>query len=213
MRPVMLGSLRRYIVAGVVILLPLVITAYIFWFFVHTLDNLLGGLTVFLVGRRIPGLGVFLSFLLVLGVGMIGANVLGRRFIEFGEGLLLRLPLVRTVYTSIKQLLTGFVLDNKNAFQQVVLVEYPRQGMYSLAFVTRKGAPWYQGQGSEELYSLFIPTTPNPTSGYMLLVPGQELEFLDLSVEDALKMIISGGLVPPNNRPATEERKDGANGT
>jgi len=103
----------------------------------------------------------------------------------------------------------GFVLDNKNAFQQVVLVEYPRPGMYSLAFVTRQGAPWYQGGGSEELYSLFIPTTPNPTSGYMLLVPREQLEFLDMSVEDALKMIISGGLVSPNNG-AIEE--DGANG-
>ncbi|MGI6559607.1 MAG: DUF502 domain-containing protein [Limnochordia bacterium] len=209
MRPVMVGSLRRYVVAGVIILLPLVLTAYIFWFFIHTLDNLLGGLAVFLVGRRIPGLGVLLSLLLVLGVGVIGANVLGRRFIEFGESLLLRLPLVRTVYTSIKQLLMGFVLDNKNAFQQVVLVEYPRPGMYSLAFVTRQGAPWYQGGGSEELYSLFIPTTPNPTSGYMLLVPREQLEFLDMSVEDALKMIISGGLVSPNNG-AIEE--DGANG-
>ncbi|NLN16085.1 MAG: DUF502 domain-containing protein [Firmicutes bacterium] len=172
------------------------------------MDNLLGGLAVFLVGRRVPGLGALLSLLLVLGVGVIGANVLGRRMIEFGESLLLRLPLVRTVYTSIKQLLMGFVLDNKDAFQQVVLVEYPRPGMYSLAFVTRQGAPWYQGEGSEELYSIFIPTTPNPTSGYMLLVPREQVEFVDLSVEDALKMIISGGLISPNK--AAEE--DGASG-
>jgi uncharacterized membrane protein len=124
---------------------------------------------------------------------VLATNYLGRKFLHFGDRVFTRVPLVRSVYQTLKQVVQAFVGDQKKAFRQVVLVEYPRKGLYSLAFLTNEGI----GQNGEQMLAVFLPTTPNPTSGFLLFLPEKEVTFLDMSVEDGIKLVVSGGVIKP----------------
>ncbi len=190
--------LRKYFLAGLFVLLPLVVTVYVLVFSFNLVDGIFKELVRVVVGRHVPGAGFLLTVCLVFLTGVLATNVGGRRLLAWGESLLLRLPLVRTVYTTSKQVVEAFSLSGREGFQRVVLVEYPRRGLYSIGFVTGKAPAEVSARAERPLLSVFVPTTPNPTSGYLLLVPREEVVFLEMSVEDGLKLVISGGLVTPD---------------
>ncbi len=196
-------KLRNYFVAGLLTILPLSVTAYVVITFLKVMDRILNYLPPKLrpqtyIPIHFPGLGLILTLLIVLVTGILVKNYVGGKLLTWGEYFVYKTPLIRTIYASIKQLLQAIVMQDNQSFKRVVVIEYPRKGIYSMAFVT--GLP--SGDIQEELHregmiNVFVPTTPNPTSGFYLMVPEDESYPLNISVEDAFKLIISGGIVSP----------------
>jgi uncharacterized membrane protein len=187
----MLRRLRTYFFTGLIIVLPFLLTLYFLWLVFGFVDGLIGPVLKLIIGQRLPGVGFIFTVGLILGTGMLATNYLGRRLLAWGDRLFIRLPLVRSVYQTLKQLVHAVFSEKQKAFQRVVLVEYPRKGVYSLAFLTR------DVEEAGEMVMAFVPTTPNPTSGFLLLIPKKEVKYLDMSVEDGLKLIVSGGVIVP----------------
>jgi uncharacterized membrane protein len=184
---------KRYFITGLLVLLPVWATYYVLTALLGVIDGLLGDLPAHFLGRRIPGLGIITVVLFVMLVGMLSANYIGRRIVTKSDELLQRVPLVRGVYFTVKQIMETFSL--KQQFHGVGLVEYPRKGCYSVGFMTGET----QGSSiglSGKFVTVFVPTTPNPTAGFLLLLPEAEVAKLDMSVEQGMKFIISLGLVP-----------------
>ena len=152
------------------------------------------------------GLGLTVPLLGILLIGLMARNIVGRWLLEFGEGTLQRIPLAGSVYKTLKQLLETFLRDNSTRFRRVVLVEYPREGLFSVGFVTGVVGPSLQADLQEPLLSVFIPTAPNPTTGWYTLVPESSVRELDISVEDAFRTIISAGIVNPDERETPASR-------
>ncbi|GAB6138330.1 DUF502 domain-containing protein [Halanaerobaculum tunisiense] len=202
----MLKQLRNYLITGLVVLFPLLGTIYILFTLVSIVEQGFGPLIEILIGDRIYGLSVLISLGLILGVGVIATNVLGKKLIELGEQLLTKIPVVRNIYLSIQQIIQALFWKNKTAFRKVVLVEYPRKGVDQLGFLTREGVNRIEGKlaPETELVSIFIPTTPNPTSGHLVLLAKEEVTYLDMTVEEGLKLIISAGTVLPNEEQEGE---------
>ncbi|MCL4126519.1 UNVERIFIED_CONTAM: hypothetical protein GTU68_044104 [Idotea baltica] len=160
-----------------------------------------------LLGMHIPGLGVLLSAVLVLATGMIVANFLGKRLVASWEHFLARIPLVRSLYAGIKQIMEAVLATDAQSFRKVLLIQYPRKGVWSLAFLTSDKLGEVQARTSGEMITVFIPTTPNPTSGFIIIVDKNEVIELDMAVEDGLKMIISLGVaVPPWQKEQLEAK-------
>jgi uncharacterized membrane protein len=181
---------------------PLGITIYVLHFLVTTLDQTLllvpeSARPEALVGFRIPGLGVLLSFVTLLATGVVAANFLGRRLILFWERMLGRIPFVKSIYSSVKQVSDTVLSDQGNAFRKALLVEFPRPGCWTIAFMTGTPAGAVARHLDGEHISVYVPTTPNPTGGYFVMVPRASARELDMSVDDALKYIISMGVVAP----------------
>jgi uncharacterized membrane protein len=145
----------------------------------------------------IPGLGFVIVLLLIVVTGVLASNLIGRRVISWGERVFKRLPLVRRIYTAVKEVSEVLLAEKSNAFQRVVMIRYPHRDAYALAFVTRDGFDYFAERIGEELVSVFIPTTPNPTSGFFLMLPKRDVVELNVSVETAMKMVISGGAFTP----------------
>ena len=158
-----------------------------------TLNSLLQDLINLALGLTVPLLGILL-------IGLMARNFVGRWLLEFGEGTLSRIPLAGSVYKTLKQLLETFLRDNSTRFRRVVLVEYPREGLFSVGFVTGVVGPSLQPELDQTLLSVFIPTAPNPTTGWYTLVPESSVKDLNISVEDAFRTIISAGIVNPDER-------------
>ena len=199
-----MGTLRRYLVAGLLVWVPLGVTLLIVGFLVDLMDQTLLLLPESiqpenLLGYRIPGLGLVLTAIVVLATGMIVTNLFGKQLITLGEQLLRRIPVVRSIYGAVKQV-TESMFSSGKSFRKVVLVEYPRKGMWSLAFQTGNGADEINDKTGHELTNVFIPTTPNPTSGFFLMVPRAEVIELDMSIDDGLKMLLSVGVVVPERK-------------
>jgi uncharacterized membrane protein len=152
------------------------------------------------------GVGLLVPLLGILLIGLMARNIVGRWLLEFGEGTLLRIPLAGSVYKTLKQLLETFLQGNSSRFRRVVLVEYPREGLYALGFVTGVLGTALQAGFSEPMLSVFIPTAPNPTTGWYTVVPEGAVKDLDLSVEDAFRTIISAGIVSPDERETPSNR-------
>ncbi len=195
--------MRKYLIAGLLVWMPLGITFLVIRAIVGFLDQTLLLLPETyqpdnLLGFHVPGLGVLLAVVLVLATGMIVANLLGRRLVNAWESLLSRIPLVRTLYAGIKQILEAVLATDGQSFRRVLLVEYPRKGTWSLAFMTSEQLGEVQEKTRSEVISVFIPTTPNPTSGFVLMLPKEDVIELEMSVEQGLKMIISMGVVVPD---------------
>lgn len=189
---------RTTFVRGAAIIMPLALTI---WFFIalwRAIDGILSPVFEAWLGRAIPGLGFVSMIVLVLIVGLLTRNLLGRLFVGWFENLLRSIPFVRSVYGAIKDLANAFSLGGKGkTFREVVLLQYPRTGLYTVAFVTNELT--YRGAdgGAMELVNLYIPNPPNPTSGVLILAPKREVVHLDLSIEEGLKLVLSGGIVTP----------------
>lgn len=202
----MLKHLRNYFLTGLLILLPIVLTVkLLLWGFEKT-DAILGNLIYHYLNSylgikvHITGLGLVALLLLITFAGMFAHNYLGKKLIACGERLLNRIPIFNSVYSLLKQIaesLTVTSKDGKAAFRQVVLVEYPRQGIWSLGFLTGEAPDVANQSTGAELLSVFIPTVPNPTTGYLILLPKEQVTFLDMSVEDGFKYVISVGVIVP----------------
>jgi uncharacterized membrane protein len=165
----------------------------------NTLNPLLQELINLSLGLLVPLLGILL-------IGLMARNIVGRWLLEFGEGTLLRIPLAGSVYKTLKQLLETFLRDNSTRFRRVVLVEYPREGLFAIGFVTGVLGASIQSDFQETMLSVFIPTAPNPTTGWYAVVPERSVRDIDLSVEDAFRTIISAGIVSPDDRETSSTR-------
>lgn len=198
--------LRRYLVAGLLIWLPIGATVVVFRLLLGLMDQLLFWLPAeyrpeALLGFPIPGLGAILAILVLLATGVFGANFFGRRLVSLYESVLGRIPLVRSVYGAVKHFTEIVLSDKGKSFKKVLLIEYPREGLYSIAFMTSDDLEEVQARTGETVVAVFLPTTPNPTSGFILFVPMSGIIELDMTVEEAVKMIVSLGVVVPKWHP------------
>ncbi len=197
--------LRRYLVAGLLVWIPLGVTIFILRILIGLMDR-----SLLLIpqqyrpeewlGIAIPGLGIILTLAVVLFTGLLAANIVGRSMVGLWESLLDRIPIVRTVYSGAKNFAEIVFSDSNQSFKKVLLIEYPRKGTYSLALQTATDLGEVQGRMAEEVVCTFLPTTPNPTSGYIIIVPKKDVIELDMEIDEALKMIISLGSVVPTWR-------------
>ena len=212
---------KRILITGVVILVPAVLTVQVLWRLFHFMDGIFAPVidqTFALFLERdvhIPGLGLVLTFLLVFGVGWLSTKVLGHRAILAFELLVRRIPIASSIYSATKGVLKAISQDRTEAFKRVVLIQYPRRGIFAMAFVTG-GARWPSlSRETEDLLLVFVPTTPNPTSGFLLMVPRVDAIDLPFTVEEGIRIVISGGVLLPNlydnavDRPEEEEPKPG----
>ncbi|HCV43942.1 MAG TPA: hypothetical protein DGH68_10700 [Bacteroidetes bacterium] len=193
-----LGELRNTFVRGSVVIIPVVLTYWFFSAFLNAIDGILSPLFEKALGLTIPGLGFFSMVLLVLIVGLLSRNLVGRVVFGWLEKLVESVPFVRGVYGAIKDLIGAFTLGGKGrTFRQVVLVEYPRAGLYTIAFVTNEMTFSYSDKRTLDFVNVYIPNPPNPTSGVLILVPKKDAVVLDLTIEQGLKLVLSGGIVTP----------------
>lgn len=190
-------ALRGYLLAGLVVWLPILVTMGVLRFIIDLLDNLIPKAyqPEQFLGHYIPGVGVILSLVLLLATGMLATNYFGQRLVAWSDSMLSKIPLVRSIYKAVKQVINALLSTNSEAFRKVVLIEYPRKGLWSIAFQTGNVSAELNAQAEEEMISVFIPTTPNPTSGFLILVPKKEAKELSMSVDAALKYIISLGVM------------------
>ncbi|MEO8164558.1 MAG: DUF502 domain-containing protein [Betaproteobacteria bacterium] len=203
--------MKKYLITGLLIWVPLVITVWVLSVLVGMLDQ-----TLLLLpdnwhprawlGFNIPGLGVLLTLAVVLLTGMLGANMIGQRLVKIWESLLNRIPVVKSLYSSVKQVSDTLFSSSGQAFRKALLVQYPRQGSWTVAFLTGQPGGDVANHLSGEYVSVYVPTTPNPTSGFFLMMPRADVIELDMNVDEALKYIISMGVVPPESRTAGVRR-------
>lgn len=199
--------MRKYLVTGLLIWIPLVITLWVLDLIVSTLDQSLRLLPVqwhprVLVGLDIPGVGMLLSLLVVFLTGLMTRNIIGERLVVYWEGLLGRIPIVRSIYSSVKQVSDTILSPSGQAFRRALLVQYPRAGVWTIAFQTGTPAAEVRRHVATDMVSVYVPTTPNPTSGFFLMVPRAETIELNMSVDEALKYVVSMGVVAPVDRGA-----------
>jgi uncharacterized membrane protein len=191
---------RRHFLTGLLVIVPLGLTFFVVSWIVGFMDQILDYIPPKFhpdtyLPFSIPGLGVIFTLFVIQFVGLLSANLFGRKVVKTYEQVLDRIPFVRGVYLAVKQLLEQILSQDSDRFRRAVLVEYPRKGIYSIGFVTGVGAGPMQENTPEKVLNIFIPTTPNPTSGYYLLVPEKDVVLLDLTVEQAFKIIVSAGMV------------------
>jgi len=206
----LLKRMRTYFITGLLIILPVIVSVYIISFlFVKTTDyifNILPGIYVNNLQIKILLRVIALGFLITtfILIGMFGRNIIGRRLLFFAESIILKIPLLGRVYVAVKQVSEAFLGYEKTILNKVCLVEYPRRGVFSIGFVTSQTVGEIQYKTQNNLTNIFVPTTPNPTSGVLIMVPEGEFHILDMTIEDGLKMVISGGAVVPPYRPKKE---------
>ena len=198
----MLKTLRRHLVAGLILWIPLLITFLIVRFLIRFVDRTLLLIPPpwrpeALLGFNIPGLGLILALVILVLTGLLVGNLAGRRLVELGHQVLNRIPLVSSIYSGAKQVAETLFADSSTAFKRVMLVEYPRRGVWSMCFQTSDDVGEIQTRTAAEVVCVFVPTTPNPTSGFLLFVPRNELVPLDMKVDEGLRMIISLGVAVP----------------
>jgi uncharacterized membrane protein len=199
-------SLRRYLVAGILIWLPILATLWVVTFFIHIMDETLLLLPLryrpeALVGFALPGLGAVFAFLVVLATGLLVTNLIGRQLVAFSEELLNRIPVVRSVYGGVKSFAES-VFSQSNSFRKVVMIEYPRVGIWSLGFMTAEDVPEISRKTGAQHCCVYISNALNATAGFLVIVPRNQVVELDMSVDAAMKMIITCGVVVPPEQVA-----------
>lgn len=197
--------MKKYFITGLLIWIPLAITFMVLAWIVGTLDRILlliphAWQPRTLLGFNLPGIGVAITLLIVLVTGLIGANVLGQRIVSLWESILARIPVVKSIYYSVKQVSDTLFSSSSHAFRKALLVQYPRQGTWTIAFLTGKPGGDAARHLPGDFVSIYVPTTPNPTSGFFLMVPRADVIELEMSVDAALKYIISMGVVAPGRQ-------------
>jgi uncharacterized membrane protein len=193
---------RRYLMAGLLVWVPILVTVLVVRFILDLMDQTLLLLPPsvrpeVLFGMHIPGLGLVLALLLLIFTGMLVSNIIGRSLVALWEELLNRIPFVRALYSGVKSFSTTILSNQGNSFKKVMLIEYPRQGIWSIGFQTAGDVPLISKHSGEPQVCVFIPTTPNPTSGFIMMVPRSQAIELEMSVDAAMKMIVTLGVVVP----------------
>ncbi|NBW79136.1 MAG: DUF502 domain-containing protein [Betaproteobacteria bacterium] len=197
-----MSKLRKWLFSGLLVLVPLIITLWVIDWVVSTLDKSLAILPKAwqpdqYLGLHIPGLGVVFALVVVLTIGALASNFIGRQLVTWWHALLHRIPVVRSIYSGVKQVSDTLFSEKGNAFRKAVLVQFPREGMWTIGFLTGKpGGELLQHLGSEHI-SLYVPTTPNPTGGYFVMVKATDCIELEMSVDEALTYVVSMGVIVP----------------
>ncbi|HOD29525.1 MAG TPA: DUF502 domain-containing protein [Syntrophales bacterium] len=199
-------KLKLAFITGLAVIIPIGITLYILAFLIGVMDRFLDWIPTpyhpdTLIGFHIPGLGLIVTVTFILLCGAATRSYLGKHLVRYGEGLLERIPFVRGIYLAAKKVSDSFFRNRTKSFQRVVLIEFPRSGVYTLAFVTGPGNREVAGKIDSPCLNVFVPTTPNPTSGYYLVVPATEVIDVNLTVEEAFTQIISCGIAAPPETP------------
>jgi len=208
------ARLRAYFFAGILVTAPAAITFYTAWLLISFIDKQVTGLLPApynpneFLPFSVPGLGLVILILFLILVGMLTAGFVGRLFVRTSERILARMPVIRSVYGAVKQIFETVLAQQSTAFRQVVLVEYPRRGIWALGFVSGTTLGEVQNLTEDETVNVFLPTTPNPTSGFLLFVPRGDLVVLTMTVEEGIKMVVSGGIVTPPDRRTEDEQKN-----
>jgi len=209
-----LGRLRGYFLAGILVTAPLGVTALLAWWIITFIDESVTPLIPAQYNPEtylpfsLPGLGLVVLVIFLTLIGALTAGFLGRWLVHTGERILNRMPVIRSVYSAVKQIFETVLAQQSNAFREAVLVEYPRRGIWAIGFITGTTKGEVQNLTEETTVNIFLPTTPNPTSGFLLFVPREDVVPLDMSVEEAVKMVISGGIVTPPDRRSLAEQKE-----
>jgi uncharacterized membrane protein len=196
--------LRGYFLAGILVTGPIVLTLYLTWLFIDAID---GAVRWLLPDRynpstylHVPGLGLILGAIALTLIGAATANYVGRVFLKLSERILARMPVIRGVYGAMKQIFETVLAKQSNTFREAVLIEFPRKGMWTIGFITARIEGEVRDLSGPDPVSVYVPTTPNPTSGYLVFVPRSEVRVLSMTVEEAIKMVISTGIVTPPDR-------------
>ncbi|PKL41020.1 MAG: hypothetical protein CVV41_18865 [Candidatus Riflebacteria bacterium HGW-Riflebacteria-1] len=203
--------IRKYLLTGVLVLVPLMVTIYIMFAVFQLTDGLLGVAVSRAIGYRIPGVGLIITAILCVSVGMIAQNYFGRRIINGIEGSLDRIPVVRSLYNGIKQVADVVIQKNHGEFKRVVMLEYPKEHCWVIGFVTADFVIHTREKSLDDLdmVTVFVPTTPNPTSGFLLILEKTKIVDTHLDIEDAMKVVISGGLVQPGRSVESGDEEAG----
>ena len=188
----MFQQIKRHLIAGLLAIVPIALTFWILRFLFRFLDSFTAPILKN-IGIEIPGLGIILTLLFIFLLGLFITNVLGRTIFNWGERMLTKLPLVNTIYNAVKQITNAFSGKSMKNFKQVIFIQYPRKGLWTMCFVTNQS----KNESGDEFYHVFVPTTPNPTSGVFIVIPQKDAVHPDISVEEGLKSIISGGIIDP----------------
>lgn len=205
--------MRKYFITGLLTLVPIAITAWVLHAVISSMDQTLLLLPEqwrpeALIGLKIPGFGVVLTVLIIFITGLLTRNFIGNYIVSAWEALLNRIPIVNSIYSSVKQVSDTLFSSSGNAFSKALLIEYPRQGAWTIAFLTGKPSGDVSKHLGEDFISVYVPTTPNPTSGYFLIIPKKDAIELDMSVDTALKYVVSMGVVAPEvAEKVTEQNK------
>lgn len=207
------SRLRTYFFAGVLVTAPIGITLYLAWLIIDFIDN---RVTPLIPGRynpetylpfSIPGLGLIVAAIVLTIIGAFTAGLVGRWLVSLSERLMARMPVIRNVHSALKQILETVLAQQSKAFRQVVLIEYPRRGIWAIGFLTGDTVGEVQNLTEDDTLNVFLPTTPNPTSGFLLFVPREDCHVLSMTVEEGIKMVVSGGIVTPPDRRPKDERE------
>ncbi|MBN1592281.1 MAG: DUF502 domain-containing protein [Candidatus Coatesbacteria bacterium] len=200
------SRIKRILAAGALVLVPVSLTFFLVYKLVQWTDDLLDLALPIPRAIALPGLGLIFLAALTLLVGLLATNLVGKKVVAFGERILESIPVISSIYSGAKTLVEAFTLPSSSAFRQVVLVEYPRRGMWVLGFVTKEVADGESGIGSGKKLNLFIPTSPNPTSGMVVVIERDDAIYLDLTVKEAVEFIVSGGVLYPSSRTVEDEK-------
>ncbi len=207
--------IRNVFITGLLITLPIALTYFILQFLFKNLDALSPVFTKVLIdmgapipeGYRIPALGLVITLLIVLTVGWFTTNFFGKQMIKLGESIVEKIPFVRRIYKGSKQVVQSIAHADTSAFRKVVLLEFPRRGMLAIGFVTGESRGEVQQYTADNVLNVFVPTMPNPTSGFLVFVPPEELTEVDMSIEDGIKYVVSGGIVSTEGLKLTEAKE------
>ncbi|MDA8230328.1 MAG: DUF502 domain-containing protein [Magnetospirillum sp.] len=201
----MAARLRAYFFAGILVTAPISITFYIAWQFIHFVDSQVSPLIPPHLNPQnwgVPGFGLVVVVVALTLIGALTAGFAGRMFVKLSEAVLEHMPVIRSIYSAVKQIFETVLAQKASAFREVVLIEFPRPGMWTLAFITGATNGEIGDQFAEDMVNVFVPTTPNPTSGYLMFLPRKDVRVLDISVEDGIKMVVSTGILAPTARGA-----------
>jgi uncharacterized membrane protein len=221
-KPVKMGfgaRLRAYLLAGILVTAPIAITLFLSWRLIAFIDNRVSAVLPARFNPEtylpfsIPGIGVVIMLIMLMLIGFLAANFAGRFVMRTAERVLAKIPAVRSLYSATKQIFETVLANQSNAFREVVLIEYPRREMWVIGFITGSTEGEIQNLTEEHMINVFVPTTPNPTSGFLVFVPKRDIHVLAMSVEEGIKMVVSGGIVtPPDRRPITDDERIPATG-
>jgi len=209
-----LAKIRSYFLTGIIITAPVGLTFYVAILFIGFVDSKVRNLIPEkyhydnLLPIEIPGIGLLFVFILLTFIGFLTAGLIGRFIIKLGERIISRLPIIRSVYGALKQIFESVLASSSKSFREVVLVEYPRKGIWAIGFITGDTKGEVQNNIKGEMVNVFLPTTPNPTSGFLLFIPRKDLTILDMNVEEGIKMVISGCIVTPKHKKINKNKNN-----
>lgn len=199
------SHIKKYFLSGVLVVVPIILTYLVLRLLFNAVDSILQPLIEHFFGINIPGLGIIATILLVFAVGIITRNLLGSQLVDIWDGIMEKMPVIRPIYSASKQLLEAMTSTGGGSFKEVVLIEHPRKGLYALGFIAQR-TTMNSGGAAREMVTVFIPSTPTPMSGTVVIVPVDDVIWLDMTVEAGLSYVVSGGVALPKDLPVRSDR-------